>query len=376
MATAERLSIVSELERRRGSRIICYLTSTRPNTNFQMGSDVVPRLYEHLRALAAVTPKPKVELFLHSNGGDGVAPWRIVTLIREFASEFNVLIPHRAFSAATLVSLGADKIWMHPMVVGPTDPTVANPFNPVDPSNPQGRLGISVEDVYAYIALIKEDVGIKGESDLVQAFKTLTEQLHPLALGNVKRFYSQSRMMAKKLLALHMNEKTEHSLIHDIADNLTSKLFFHGHPINRLEAKAIGLKVEHFQSPTEEDLIWNLYSDFASEMKMDEEFNFVHDWIRTPAGTAVVAGTAAATAVADIDPVVGAYVESSLGTHSYTQTLRAVGARDAIGNIQGSVMVLDQGWSFAAAAPSPASTTAAGPVVHAAPPAGSGTSVP
>ncbi|MBI2222871.1 MAG: hypothetical protein HYU53_16915 [Acidobacteria bacterium] len=67
-----------------------------------------------------------------------------------------------------------------------------------------------MEDVYAYIALVKEDLGIKGETELVQAFKSLTEQLHPLALGNVKRFYAQSRMMARKLLELHMDPKTEH----------------------------------------------------------------------------------------------------------------------------------------------------------------------
>jgi hypothetical protein len=94
------------------------------------------------------------------------------------------------------------------------------------------------------VSLVKEDLGITGETELVQAFKTPTEQLHPLALGNVKRFYAQSRMMARKLLALHMDEKTEHSAITEIADNLTSKLYFHGHPINRAEAESLGLKVK------------------------------------------------------------------------------------------------------------------------------------
>src|SRR5438093_1547185 len=98
MGIAERQLMIRQLEERRQSRIICYLTSTRINTNFQIGSDAVPRIYEHLRSIATTPTKPKIELFLHSNGGDGVAPWRIVTLIREFTDEFNVLVPHHAFS--------------------------------------------------------------------------------------------------------------------------------------------------------------------------------------------------------------------------------------------------------------------------------------
>ena len=89
----------------------------------------------------------------------------------------------------------------------------------------------------AYISLIKEDAGIQHEDELVQAFNKLADKVHPLALGNVKRSLSQSRMMARKLLALHMDMSKEEHKINEIVDNLTSKLFFHGHPINRDEAK-------------------------------------------------------------------------------------------------------------------------------------------
>jgi len=52
--------------------------------------------------------------------------------------------------------LGANSIIMHPMgMLGPTDPTVTNEFNPQNPRNPQALLGISVEDVAAYISLMR-----------------------------------------------------------------------------------------------------------------------------------------------------------------------------------------------------------------------------
>jgi hypothetical protein len=367
MPQAQRLQLLRNLEQTRDSKIICYITNTRPNTNFQIAADAIPRVYEHLRHLAPNGKKqPRIELLLHSNGGEGVVPWRLVTLIREFAEEFNVLIPNRAYSAATLISLGADGIFMHPMgVLGPTDPTVANPFNPRDPQNPQLQLGISVEDVYAYIQLIKEDVGIRGESDLVQAFRTLTEQLHPLALGNVKRFWAQSRMMAKKLLALHMDEKTEHSLIQDIADSLTSKLYFHGHPINRTEAKDLGLKIKDLSSEHEE-AVWLLYSDFGAEMRMDEEFRFLDDFIATQAGTQAIAATAPTTVVAAIPELVGVVVESVLGSHRYVQELNVVGGRNANGVVQATLMIMKQGWEYSA---SPQAPAAAAPPA-APPPAG------
>src|SRR4051812_15619009 len=46
-----------------------------PGFESQMAMDVIPRLYQHLKTR-----------------GDGVVPWRIVSLIREFCHEFTVLV--------------------------------------------------------------------------------------------------------------------------------------------------------------------------------------------------------------------------------------------------------------------------------------------
>jgi ClpP class serine protease len=80
-----------------------------------MAMDSVRKIFEHLRTIGKPKDQVKVDLFLHSNGGDGTVPWRLVTLIREYANRLGVLVPFRAFSAATLTALGADTIVMHPM---------------------------------------------------------------------------------------------------------------------------------------------------------------------------------------------------------------------------------------------------------------------
>ncbi|EQD78749.1 hypothetical protein B1B_00551, partial [mine drainage metagenome] len=169
----------------------------------------------------------RIDLFLHSNGGDGVVPWRLVTLIREYCSELSVLVPYRAFSAATLMALGADRVVMHPMgMLGPTDPTVTTPFNPPDPQNPAQRLGISVEDVASYVALVKDDVGIRHEEELIKAFALLGREVNPLALGSVKRATAQSRMLAERLLHQRLGDELDSHELAEIVDKTYVSAFF------------------------------------------------------------------------------------------------------------------------------------------------------
>jgi len=114
-----------------------------------MGDDQVRVLYDHLLAIRGhgKGQLDRLDLYIMSNGGDGIVPWRIISVLREFAKRIGVLVPYRAYSAATLTALGADEIIMGPFAqLGPIDPTVQNDFNPVDPRTNQ-QLGVSVEDV-------------------------------------------------------------------------------------------------------------------------------------------------------------------------------------------------------------------------------------
>lgn len=202
MPRAERRAAIEALQKvRGGSTVITYLTSTRAGVEGQMAMDAIAPLFRHLQAIKSSAAETKIDLFLHSNGGDSIVPWRLVTLLRHYCAELTVLVPHRAFSAATLTALGADKVLMHPMgMLGPTDPSIQTPFNPPAPVGGGQVLPISVEDVASYIALVKEDVGIRHEDELIQAFLRLADHVHPLALGSVKRSTSQSRMLGEKLL--------------------------------------------------------------------------------------------------------------------------------------------------------------------------------
>lgn len=334
--TPTRQQLIGRLETLRGSSVICLLTTLRQGVQGQIADDQVRVMFDHLLA-AKQRPIPKLDLFLVSNGGSGVVPWRLVSLFREFAKSFNVLIPYRAYSAATLLALGADEIVMHPFgELGPIDPSVSNDFNP---KTPQGQpISISVEDVKAFVAFVKKTVGITHEDELVKTIESLCAQVHPLALGNVERFVSQSRMIAKKILKTHMDGDADH-IIDELVENMTSKLYFHGHPINRKEAlRDLKLKVIDSEGDLE-DTIWSLYRSFEEDFKNAEPF--------FPSGElfSAFAGNIALNTMQSIDVnLLHAAIQSrSLksefrSTHKITMTITQ-------GGPQMMDQILSQGWS-------------------------------
>lgn len=292
MSRESRLKLVGGLEAERGGRLcIAYITSTRQGHEISMADDVLRLLYDHLEA-NKIKAEMGVDLVIHSNGGQGTVPWRIVSLVREYTKKFAVLVPHRAFSAATLTALGADEILMHRMgCLGPIDPSVSNIFNPPSPMTPGQLAPISVEDVSAYLKLVKHEVGITHEDELIQALLALTEKVHPLALGNVQRHHQQSRLMAGKLLRKHMPAEAKHEM-DQIIDHLKSNLFFHGHPISRSEAtEDVKLKVIT-PDPKIEELMWALYLEYEAELQLKVPFNPQHE---LDAETATTTPTAVTT---------------------------------------------------------------------------------
>lgn len=270
MGRDERLKLISRLEAVRKSTIICYVTGDRENVNTRIAPDVLPVFY---RQLEQRTPKGPVELFLYTRGGDVLTPSRLIHLIREYAQTFNVLVPFRAYSAGTLICMGADRIIMTRMgELGPIDPSVVNAFNPQDPANPVARIPVTVEDVYSYLALARDIAGLRDEQAISQIFTLMVERIHPLALGNVHRNYLLIRSVANKILRLRC-ETCDGDQLKRIVDNLTEKLYAHNHMISRREAaEEIGLPVVH-ATDEEEELMWELYQQYADEMQLGEPFS-------------------------------------------------------------------------------------------------------
>lgn len=270
MERQQRVALIREIEANLGSRVLCYITGDRENVNTRVAPDIIRVFYQHLERIGQ---QARIDLFLYTRGGDVLTPWRLVNLIREYAPYFGVLVPFRAYSAGTLICLGADEIVMgHMGELGPIDPSVANAFNPQDPNNPVARIPVSVEDVFSYLALAREKAGLRSEAELVEVFRLLTERVHPLALGNVHRNYALIRSLARRLLLLRQATRPE-AVIQEIIDNLTEKLYAHNHMISRREAlEDVRLPVTH-PAPAVEKAMWKLYEGYESYLRLTEPFN-------------------------------------------------------------------------------------------------------
>lgn len=263
-------AVIKKIETLRGSKVITYVTSDRQGpVNAHVAMDIIPIISSQLRKIGK---QEKIDLVLYSAGGDTMVPWRLVSMIREYCNHFSVIIPYKAHSAATMISLGADEIVMSDMSeLSPIDPSTANVFNPIDPQNPQNRIPISVEDVMSYFNLAKNKFGIKSDEELTKIFNKFVESnpsIHPLALGNVNRTHDLIKILAKRLLKSHKTSMREED-VEKIIEFLTEKLYSHQYYIGRKEAKEdLGIKSVVFADQELSDLMTEVYEEYEKETNM------------------------------------------------------------------------------------------------------------
>ena len=259
--------LIEKIEEKRQSKVIVYFTGDRrPFVGAQIAEDAVRPLYDHLLSLEFREDKKRIDLFLYSRGGDVSVPWRIVSMIREFCDEFNVLIPYRAQSAATLLSMGADNIIMGKKAeLGPIDPTLVKATIGETAAPPQE---IAVEDVNSFLSFVKERANINDQDAVASILGSLINQIGPLTLGSVNRQHHHIRLVARKLLTSR-KEKLDEEKISSIIETLTEKIYSHGHAIGRREAKDIGLPVEYPDDDLE-NLMWELYLKYEEFLKLRE----------------------------------------------------------------------------------------------------------
>lgn len=267
-----RKAIIKEIEEMRKSKVIVYFLGDRPNFGANIAGDAVRWIYDHILSIKEEGKIDHVDLYIYSRGGVIEAPWQIITTLRESAKSVHVLVPYKAYSATTLIALGADKILMgRKGELGPVDPQMIGQAPMGPPGSAPISTKFSVEDITSYVSFIKEKVGLTDQNALAQLAKTLAESLGPPFLGQVSRTQSHIRLVARKMLAL-VDPPIDNVRINQIVESLTEKIYVHGHSIGRTEAKQLGLQVEEME-PKLEKLCWNLFLEYENLMKLNSPTN-------------------------------------------------------------------------------------------------------
>lgn len=267
MGYSERRKLYRSIERDRKTKVLSFITSDRQGMETVIAQDCIDPFVDLLEKIG---PTERISLILHTNGGHTLAAWRLVNLIRIFCDDLEVLVPLKALSAGTLISIGADRVIMTKQAaLGPIDPSVNNPLNPQAIIGGQSKqVPVSVESVRGYLDAAREELKIKGEQNLTSVLMNLTNHIHPLVLGEIFRTQAQIRFLAEKLLPRQVSDKDK---IKSIIDFLCADSGSHDYTINRREAADLGLKIE---KPSDRfyRLLRKIHLNYAEELKLLEPY--------------------------------------------------------------------------------------------------------
>ena len=243
--------------------VISYISPAAPI------DEIDPIAFEDLLYKIGGRKVNSVLLILHSNGGIPDVAEKIVETIRDKARKFYIVVPERAKSSATLLSLGSDRIYMlESAELGPIDPQMRIKT----PSGDQWRPAKSIINGFD-IAL--ETVS-KNRDKLGPAAVILLQMIDTTTLDLANKAIKHATSIAKKLLETYMLKDSEK--VEDIANRLANAEEFlsHGRPIRWQYAKEIGLKVSLVKRGTDKyELVWRYFVNsllFLSRTKLQKLF--------------------------------------------------------------------------------------------------------
>lgn len=262
MGLAQRVALYEQLESVRGRPLIVYVTTTRPGVDSKMGSDAIPELLDQLGELPPQTEA--VDLLVVSRGGDPMMAWRTMTLLHERFKHVAVLVPQVAYSAATMLAMGAHQIVMHPHGnLGPVDPQIEI----TKPGEPGQRFGY--EDLAGFLEFAKKEVGLTDQEHIRHLFEMFCKQVGPVPIGVAARASHLTVTMGEKLLQLHLPDAKK---ARGIVETLNRSFFGHGYPVSRKEAAEILLPIAD-RNKEVEDLMWRIWLDIEDDLKVRKPFN-------------------------------------------------------------------------------------------------------
>ncbi|HMD69657.1 MAG TPA: hypothetical protein VKF42_12305 [Chitinivibrionales bacterium] len=228
---------------------------------------------EALRTLLSAMPFTKrLFLCLTSTGGNGLASLRIANLLRKHCESLVVLVPTCAASAATMIALAADEIWLAPHAnLSPVDTKIHHALAPVNQTNDQ--VGVGQDELTRIIALWRKES--KGSPS--NPYAALWPYIHPLVVGAVDRANSLSLKLCDALMSFHISNA---ALRTKIATMLTREYPAHGYPIMLSEARRIGIPAKEMKPNIEKVLsdLQRYYVEAGKQNRIDTDQDHHHDY--------------------------------------------------------------------------------------------------
>jgi len=188
-----------------------------------------------------------VDVLLHSPGGRPDATERIVQILRNKFKEISFLIPHSAYSAATMMALSGNSIILHPSAaLGPIDPQIN---------------GIPARSIKRGFEKVKEKIAKEGPESL-PAYIPLIEKYSLDLLELCEDSEKLSKELVSTWLKKYMfaGEKRNSQKIKKAVEYFSNydKHLLHSRPLSLDKLSRLHLKIEIADSMLR-DLLWEAY---------------------------------------------------------------------------------------------------------------------
>jgi hypothetical protein len=236
VALAKAASHISELEKVISPTLVTFITtdSITDRTAYAM--------HKFLRQLS----DGQLSLLVESGGGDIDATAKIIKMIRNRFKKFRAIVPYYAKSAATLLAVSADELYLCKSgELGPVDPQVRDPYT---------GMWIPAHSIKQAMSFIEE-----SKDNLVKL--SMADKMPPLLMGAFRDAQIASREYLEEAFEKLGNKE---SAVNLFLDRYTS----HGYPIDREVCKKEGLNVV-FPDEKTESMICDLhetYFDFLNDL--------------------------------------------------------------------------------------------------------------
>ncbi|OYT75903.1 MAG: hypothetical protein CFK49_00935 [Armatimonadetes bacterium JP3_11] len=214
MLESARLSLIREIEKKRGSRVIVLIH--RQESLALFGVPLfrfisIEDSEEVLRAIRMTPPDMPIDIILHTPGGLVLASQQIACALCDHRARVTAFVPHYAMSGGTLIALAADEIVMDKhAVLGPVDPQVG-------------------QFPAASILKVLEQKPASEIDDQTLILADVSRKALQQALALVKEVLMANGMDAERA--------------HALADQLTQGYYTHDYPISADMLHSMGLHV-------------------------------------------------------------------------------------------------------------------------------------
>lgn len=199
-----------------------------------------------------------IVLMISSPGGDGLAAERIVNACRAYSgeSDYWALVPGKAKSAATIISMGASKILMsQSSELGPVDPQIIRKEDEVLKAFSAHNLVAGYDRLFAEVA---------KAAGPIEPFLQQLAYYDDRDINKYRSLIKLAESISIKILKSGMMQNDTEEEIKEKIDvflNPEAGTIAHGRPIYAEEAKSCGLNIEDIDIHSDAwELIYELYS--------------------------------------------------------------------------------------------------------------------